>query len=638
MADVFLAPQPGLCKVCDGKIDISDPIMDIQVPGLQLTRWAHKGCAGRVNTGALTWQSGRFLPAVGLAAKPVVNHEPPRDSLFDAEPETPKETPPADKPAEQKPAAVHHSEALQKVWKEMVMPHAKEIAKHGYVCKVGAVPVPGEDIWLYGGSVSSSSLNLDSFLRAPRSQFSGQDEADKAAILELADKLLAARDKAPREERSKLADLLVDLNALGQGTTGGESAPNQSGESGTESPAGVETPAPNSTTGSAGTEPEKPKKGGRGKKKADAAAAPEPQQQQQPAEAGGGQGDSQEACPFDAETPTPQQRPAPDGETGGSEQDPPFDPLLLALDRRVRIIVSDFLKNHPIPVAATLDVKGPQGFTISHVPLTALPAGKIPAVRHEKFDLVMQLVRARQNVMLIGPSQSGKTTMAEQIAEASGLPFYSFGCSIGMTEAIIKGRYVPSGENGKFEFQDTVFVKAFEHGGLCLVDEIDAAAPEVAVVMNAPLSNNWMSIEARVDNPKAMKHPDFVCVASANTWGHGSDRMYVGRQQLDFATLMRFDIGQVEIGYSPAIEAAVCPDDGLRKLLTDIRGAIDSLNAAAPFSIRRAVGTSFLKKAYQLRQQFGWDDKQILAQLYAGWTKAEVERVVHVVEHGGKVD
>ncbi|MBJ6986046.1 AAA family ATPase [Devosia sp. MC521] len=46
---------------------------------------------------------------------------------------------------------------------------------------------------------------------------------------------------------------------------------------------------------------------------------------------------------------------------------------------------------------------------------------------HERFPLVLQCIAARQNVALIGPAGSGKTTMAEQVAKALGLSFYFSG-------------------------------------------------------------------------------------------------------------------------------------------------------------------------------------------------------------------
>jgi len=57
------------------------------------------------------------------------------------------------------------------------------------------------------------------------------------------------------------------------------------------------------------------------------------------------------------------------------------------------------------------------------------------------------------------------------------------------------------------------------------------------------------------------RHKNFRCVASANTYGRGADRAYVGRQQIDAATLDRFTIETIEI--DEALETDLCLATGL---------------------------------------------------------------------------
>lgn len=623
MSTSFTSPLPGMCKVCGGKIDSGELIQDIKVPGHSLTRWAHDACAIRVEKGLLAWNGQYFAPvtkpAAGAASTPAPAKTDGGGGLF----------------------AADEDEEASKLEKRRAFMADKgtEIVKQGFVCRVGAAPVPGDDIWIYGGEVNGKGMSLSSWLEAPGSQFSGQGEADAAAVREISEKLLAARDKVrDKDDRAALADMLTEMNSLGQGKTGEAAASTQSQTESTESAPTVETGPASSEAESTGKEQgDAPKKRGR-KPKA------------KPGEAGEqNAGESTEAAPNT--TPEPQNdrsgipgedptvhQPVNLGDDSqafdGHSEEPGYDPLLLAFDQRVAKIVKMVVGQMNLAAPAA----SPELYLSKAAPRSPLDVRvALPSVRHEKFDLVLQLARARQNILLVGPSQSGKTTMAEQIAEALGLPFYSFGCSVGMTESVIKGRFVPTGEGGRFEWEPSGFVTAFEGGGVCLVDEIDAAASDVAIVMNAPLSNNWMSVESRMSKPRAEKHPDFICIASANTFGHGADRMYVGRQQLDFATLMRFDIGQVEIGYSEAIENVLCPDAALRGMLQSVRNAIDVLNRAAPFSIKRAVGTSFLKKAYEMRRDFNWDDAAILKQLFCGWSRAEIDRVQTVVDAGGKL-
>ena len=55
------------------------------------------------------------------------------------------------------------------------------------------------------------------------------------------------------------------------------------------------------------------------------------------------------------------------------------------------------------------------------------------------------------------------------------------------------------------------------------------------------------------------RHPDFVIIAAANTVGNGANRRYVGRAQLDGATLDRF--GFIEMPYDEKLEMHISLND-----------------------------------------------------------------------------
>jgi cobaltochelatase CobS len=131
-----------------------------------------------------------------------------------------------------------------------------------------------------------------------------------------------------------------------------------------------------------------------------------------------------------------------------------------------------------------------------------------------------------------------------------------------------------------------------------------------------------MALPNRPDKPSAVKHPDFVCLAAANTFGTGADRQYVGRNQLDESTLDRFRIGQIEMDYDPDIEAALCPDETLRSRLLSLRTKVRECK------IRRVVSMRFLRDAYVMLQ-VGDSLDEIEEALFAGWTRDELNKVQH---------
>lgn len=248
----------------------------------------------------------------------------------------------------------------------------------------------------------------------------------------------------------------------------------------------------------------------------------------------------------------------------------------------------------------------------------------MPEHRHARFDLVLKLAELRVPIFLPGPAGCGKTHLARQVAEALGLPFGMISCSAGMSESAILGRRVP-GPDGGFVYEESLFVHIYENGGVFLFDEIDAADPNVLLVINAAIANGHLAIPARTEKPLATRHPNFIIMAAANTYGRGADRLYVGRNQLDEATLDRFRLGTVPLEYDTKLEERLCPDKELLQAIWEIR------QIAEVSKLRRIVSTRFIVDAWKARQA-GWEVKTILEQLVLTWTEDERKLVARVLK------
>ena len=248
------------------------------------------------------------------------------------------------------------------------------------------------------------------------------------------------------------------------------------------------------------------------------------------------------------------------------------------------------------------------------------PAVKMDGKVHEKFAEILDLAAQRMEILMVGPAGCGKSHLAEQIAKALGLRFGSISCSAGMSEGQITGRLIPTGDGGRFEYQRSQFVEFYEEGGEFLLDEIDAADANVLLVINQALANGHLPVPNRITNPQAKRHPDFVLIAAANTFGNGANRMYVGRNQLDESTLDRYRIGQVVMDYDRQLEESILGDTGLLQRLWSIR------RKAAECQLRRVVSTRFIAKAATMRAA-GWTSEKIIVQLVCGWTQDERSKV-----------
>lgn len=158
---------------------------------------------------------------------------------------------------------------------------------------------------------------------------------------------------------------------------------------------------------------------------------------------------------------------------------------------------------------------------------------EVKGLRHKSLDNLIVMASQKIPVMLVGMAGTGKTHAASQVAEALGLKHYTMSVGAQTSKSDIIGYMHASGG-----YVPTLFRKAYEEGGVFLMDEIDAGNANVLIQVNAALSNGFCAFPDKM----VERHKDFVFIASANTFGNGANRMYVGRNQLDAATLDRFAV------------------------------------------------------------------------------------------------
>lgn len=244
---------------------------------------------------------------------------------------------------------------------------------------------------------------------------------------------------------------------------------------------------------------------------------------------------------------------------------------------------------------------------------------KIEGYVRKEFDRIIRYAKLRLPQMIIGPTGSGKSHIAGQVADAFGLSFSAVSCTAGVSEADLLGRLLPTGEGGRFEFHDAPFLRAYEQGGVFLLDELDAADPNVLLVLDQALANGRMFVPQRFDNPEVKRHPDFVCIAAANTWGTGASTQYTGRERLDEATLDRFRAARTFLDYDTAFEKQACDPE----VLAWAYGVRQTIMATG---MRRVMGTRFLLNASQIIAAGGTLD-EVKENYFLGWTPDEIKKL-----------
>lgn len=233
-------------------------------------------------------------------------------------------------------------------------------------------------------------------------------------------------------------------------------------------------------------------------------------------------------------------------------------------------------------------------------------------IRHAKQDVVKTALMCG-NVALVGPAGSGKTTMASNIADELGLDFY-------FTGAVLSEHKLVGFIDARGKVVRTPFRDAFENGGVFLFDEVDASAPAAVLALNAALSNGKMDFpDACID-----AHENFKVIAASNTFWTGADRTYVGRNQLDGATLDRFIM--IGIDYDEEMERKLAGNDEWTDFVQKVRTAVKDMEIRHVVSPRAAIlGAKLLDQGMSL-------DEVKTVVVWKGLPAETIQKIEHAID------
>ena len=230
---------------------------------------------------------------------------------------------------------------------------------------------------------------------------------------------------------------------------------------------------------------------------------------------------------------------------------------------------------------------------------------------HYLTSKIETLLELRQNVWLTGPAGSGKSYVAEECAKNLSLPFHCPPIGRETTNAQLFGYFNAAGCYVRTPIRDAV-----ENGGLLHLEEVDFASPAVGTALNAILANRTIGFP----DAAIPRHPDFVVVASANTFGTGANATYIGSQGLNAATLDRFVF--VVFPYDEKLERSIAPNIEWTKYVQSIRAKANALTVKHVFSPRASLQGGKLINS----KDFTWEEVESMV-LFKGLDSLTINKI-----------
>lgn len=215
-----------------------------------------------------------------------------------------------------------------------------------------------------------------------------------------------------------------------------------------------------------------------------------------------------------------------------------------------------------------------------------------------------QSITSGEHVLLVGPTGSGKSSLVREICARENLRYMRVNLNGETSVSDIIGGWKVQGR--EMVYQLGPVPRAMKVGAVLCLDEIDAAAPHVLFALQPVLENEGVLFIPETSE-KIIPHPDFRCMATANTCGRGDDSgLYAGTNVLNESFIDRFHC-VYSVDYLPHVKEVSLLLNKVKGLNSKI--AEKMVRAAA--DLRQALTDGVIYSTISTRKLLAWARKSV---------------------------
>ena len=204
---------------------------------------------------------------------------------------------------------------------------------------------------------------------------------------------------------------------------------------------------------------------------------------------------------------------------------------------------------------------------------------RIPSGQTE-FEIFDSALAERENVLIFGPTGSGKTMSVLAYASTRNMPYYNVASHNGIEISQLIGQWIPT-PDGHYKWQDGAVTQIVRNGGVLLLNEINFMPERFTTAIFSLLDDRRHLLLMGNNGEIIHAHPDLLIVADMNP-------QYRGTRPMNEAFKDRW-AHKLEFDYDPKIERSLIKSKSLLDMAGALRESYDKREIATPISTRSLV-------------------------------------------------